>query len=112
MKLYELRVVSEPEQAVGFQLAGLEVDTVFKPETARFTITQLINNPQVGILAITDKIKSYLNPKWANLISQLDQPVVLFLPPISAKPQELWQKEMQQLIASAIGLSLTLEKES
>lgn len=104
----KLAVISEPALASGFALAGVEVHAVVTPVEAKRVLLALMDEPDVGIIAIPAAYLGALDEATRRRVNGSTKPVVVAVP--SGVPTEAGERRSRQIaemIRRAIGFRIT-----
>jgi V/A-type H+-transporting ATPase subunit F len=107
-----LVVIADPETALGFQLAGVEVLRADDLESARTRLFDLIGDANVGLVAVSAALLEQLDESTRRRIEASYKPVVVSLPtggPSTGFPSR--REYLAALIRRAIGLHITFPGE-
>ena len=109
--MYKLVVLTDPDTADGFRLAGVEVKVVDSEEEARKTLNSLIDDDTSGIIAVNEKLMAGIDERTQNKIDSIYRPIVISLP-IKEKLEmgEDHRAYLSRLIRRAIGFDITLRR--
>lgn len=107
----KLAVITEPELALGFALAGVEVYPADSPEAAKKILLALMGEADMGVVAVHAGHLSALDEVTRRRVSESYRPVVVALP--SGVPTEVGERRSQQIaemIRRAIGFRITFRE--
>ncbi len=110
--MYKLIVLTDPESAYGFKLAGVEVQEAFNGEDARKKLISLINDDTSGIVAINEDFMNVVDERTKAKIDSIYRPIVVSIP--SKKKLQMTEDRRQYLaglIRRAIGFDIRLREE-
>jgi V/A-type H+-transporting ATPase subunit F len=107
--LYKTIVVTDPETADGFRLAGVSVVEAENADEARDKIKLLLNDPNAGILAINEHFYDAIDEKTKEWIESVYRPIVIPLP-IKETVEMAGERRayLARLIHRAVGFDITL----
>jgi V/A-type H+-transporting ATPase subunit F len=107
--LYKTIVVTDPESADGFRLAGVDVVEADTPEAAVEHIKRLLDDENAGILAINESFYNALDEKTLEKIDSVYRPIVIPLP-VKETVEMAGERRayLARLIHRAIGFDITL----
>jgi V/A-type H+-transporting ATPase subunit F len=109
--LYRLVVLTDVDSADGFRLAGVDVEVIDSPETARRTLTSLLDDDATGIIAINEKLMSSIDERIQKKIDSIYRPIVVSLPiRETLEIGEDHRAYLSRLIRRAIGFDITLRR--
>ncbi|MEJ5185828.1 MAG: V-type ATP synthase subunit F [Candidatus Geothermincolales bacterium] len=107
--MYKTIVVTDPETADGFRLAGVDVVEADSPEAAVEHIKRLLDDENAGILAINESFYNALDEKTLEKIDSVYRPIVIPLP-VKETVEMVGERRayLARLIHRAIGFDITL----
>jgi len=107
--LYKAIVITDPETADGFRLAGVSVIEVENADEAREKIRSLLDDPDAGILAVNESFYNAIDEKTQEKIDSIYRPIVIPLP-IKESVEMAGERRayLARLIHRAIGFDITL----
>jgi V/A-type H+-transporting ATPase subunit F len=99
--MYRFVVVTDPDSAPGFRLAGVDVLEVSNLDEARKIIPPLIYKDDTGIVAISEDFMAALDQKLLEKIEKTYRPIII---PIPARIKGLERTSyIERLLQRAIG---------
>ncbi|MDO8879276.1 MAG: V-type ATP synthase subunit F [Coriobacteriia bacterium] len=109
--MYKLIVLTDPDHADGFGLAGVDVVVAESPEDARRKLSGLIDDDESGIVAVNEAFMADIDERTQQKINQTYRPIVISLP-IREKlaTDEDHRAYLSRLIRRAIGFDITLRR--
>lgn len=107
--MYKVVVVTDPETAAGFRLAGVEVVEVQKPEDANKTIQRLVYKDDTGILAVNEEYMTLLDEKTIKEIEKTHRPIIIPIPSVAIKSVDR-MAYMERLLQKAIGYNIVIRR--
>ena len=109
--MYKLVVLTDPDTADGFRLAGVDVHEASSPEEARKTLAYLVDDDTSGIIAVNEKMMAVIDERTQKKIDSIYRPIVISLP-IKEKLElgEDHRAYLSRLIRRAIGFDITLRR--
>jgi V/A-type H+-transporting ATPase subunit F len=109
--LYKLIVLTDPDTADGFRLAGVDVAVADSPSLARKTLASLIDDDESGIIAVNERLMAEVDDRLQKKIDSIYRPIVVSLP-IREKLEmgEDHRAYLSRLIRRAIGFDITLRR--
>lgn len=109
--MYKLIVLTDPETADGFRLAGVEVATADSPELARKLLADLVDEDDSGIIAVNERLMAAVDDRLQRKIDSIYRPIVVSLP-IREKLEmgDDHRAYLSRLIRRAIGFDITLRR--
>jgi vacuolar-type H+-ATPase subunit F/Vma7 len=75
-----LVIVADQATALGMQLTGVEVICAHDYESARAALMKLLDDPTVGLVAVSAAYMDQLDPATSRLVDMHYKPVVVTLP--------------------------------
>lgn len=109
--MYKLVVVTDPENAHGFRLAGVDVVEVRDPQDVRGKIVSLINDDDSGIIAVNEDFMAAIDDRTRDRIEKIYRPIVV---PIPARKKievaEERREYLARLIRRAVGFDIKLRR--
>jgi len=109
--LYRLAVLTDPDTADGFRLAGVDVYEAETSEIARRVLSQLVDDDTTGIIAVNTEMMEAIDERLQRKIDTIYRPIVISLP-ITEKLRigEERGAYLSRLIRRAIGFDITLRR--
>lgn len=106
--MYKFLVVTDPDSAPGFRLAGVDVIEVSGPDEARKTIPPLILKDDTGIIAINEDFMGLLDEKMLDKIEKTYRPIII---PIPSGVKGIDRTSyIERLLQRAIGYKIVLSR--
>jgi len=109
--LYKVVVLTDPDTADGFRLAGVDVQVVESNDMARKQLNALLDDDSSGIIAVNEKMMAAIDERTQKKIDSIYRPIVISLP---IKEQlemgEDHRAYLSRLIRRAIGFDITLRR--
>ena len=109
----QLVVITHPNQATGFRLAGVETFGAATVEDANTHLLRLLDDQEIGIVAID---QDYLDRVGSRMRRRLDssvRPVVIGIPVAGSRDSaSARRRQMAELIRRAIGVRITFRTET
>lgn len=109
--MYRLAVLTDPDTADGFRLAGVDVYEAETGEIARRILAQLVDDDTTGIIAVNTAMMEAIDERLQRKIDTIYRPIVISLP-ITEKLRvgEERGAYLSRLIRRAIGFDITLRR--
>jgi V/A-type H+-transporting ATPase subunit F len=109
--LYKLIVLTDPDTADGFRLAGVDVVVCEAMEAVRERLNRLLDDEASGIIAVNEKMMAAIDERTQKKIDSIYRPLVISLP-IREKLAmgEDHRAYLARLIRRAIGFDITLRR--
>ncbi len=110
--MYKVVVLTDPDTALGFRLAGVDVYVVEDNEEAKREISRLIEDDRTGILAVNESFLSLIDDRMRNKIESIYKPIVVSLP-VREKIGAVGERKafLARLVHRAVGFDVTLRRE-
>lgn len=110
--MYKVVVLTDPETAYGFRLAGVDVREAESLEEAKGEINRLLEDDKTGILAVNEGFLAAVDDRVKDRIEATYRPIVISLP-IKEKLGAVGERRafLTKLIHRAVGFDVTLRKE-
>jgi V/A-type H+-transporting ATPase subunit F len=109
--LYKLIVLTDPDNADGFRLAGVDVEVAENPEVARKKLAGLVDDDGSGIIAVNEALMATLDDRLRRKIDTIYRPIVIPLPIWETlEVGEDHRAYLARLIRRAIGFDITLRR--
>ncbi len=109
--MYKVVVLTDPDTADGFRLAGVDVHVVESNDMARKQLNALLDDDSSGIIAVNEKMFAAIDERTQKKIDSIYRPIVISLP---IKEQlemgEDHRAYLSRLIRRAIGFDITLRR--
>ena len=104
--MYRLAVITDPETATGFRLAGVEVREADSPRAVLEHITALLPL-DYGLVAVNEDLLAGTEDERARLLRDRDLPIILPFP--APRPQlESGEQYIARLVKEHIGFYVKL----
>lgn len=109
--MYRLIVLTDPDTADGFGLAGVDVVVAESQDDARRKLNTLLDDDASGIVAINEAFMTDIDERTQQKINTTYRPIVITLP-IREKlaTEEDHRAYLSRLIRRAIGFDITLRR--
>ena len=109
--MYKVVVLTDPETAYGFRLAGVDVYEIACPEEANNEINRLLEDDRTGILAVNEGFLTGLDDRIKARIEATYRPIVVSLP-IKEKLGAIGERKafLARLVHKAVGFDVTLSE--
>jgi len=110
--MYKVVILTDPETACGFRLAGVDVYEAEDPDEAKVKINRLLEDDSTGILAVNESFIAAVDDRIKERIEELYRPIVVSLP-VREKMGAAGERKafLARLIHRAVGFDVTLKKE-
>ena len=106
--MYKFVVVTDPDSAPGFRLAGVDVMEASSLEEAKKIIPPLVLKDDTGIVAISEDMMAALDEKLLEKIDKTYRPIII---PIPARIQTMSRTSyIERLLQRAIGYNIVIRR--
>ncbi|MDD1673322.1 MAG: V-type ATP synthase subunit F [Methanomicrobiales archaeon] len=106
--MYKFVVVTDPDTAPGFRLAGVDVVEVPNPDEAAKILTALLHRDDTGIVAVNEEYMSSLDEKLMSRIDKSYRPIIIPIPAGSKRMDRT--SYIERLLQRAIGYNIVLRR--
>jgi V/A-type H+/Na+-transporting ATPase subunit F len=106
--MYRYLIVTDPETAAGFRLAGVDVIGVATPEEAKKIIPPLLNADDTGVIGISEDFMALLDPELMAEIEKTYRPVIIPIP--SRSRGVVSESYIERLLRRAIGYNIVVRR--
>ncbi len=109
--MYKLVILTDPDNADGFRLAGVDVRVVGGDDEARRALNELLDDEDSGIIAVNEQIIGAIDERTQRKIDSIYRPIVISMP-VREKLHmgEDHRAYLSRLIRRAIGFDITLRR--
>jgi len=109
--LYKLIVLTDPDNADGFRLAGVDVEVVDSDDKVRERLNRLLDDESSGIIAVNEHMMAAIDERTQKKIDSIYRPLVISLP-LREKLAigDDHRAYLARLIRRAIGFDITLRR--
>ncbi|MBA4371163.1 MAG: V-type ATP synthase subunit F [Coriobacteriaceae bacterium] len=109
--MYKLVVLTDPDNADGFRLAGVDVVIAETQDEARHKLNALIDDDTSGIIGVNESIFGTIDERTQRKIDSIYRPIVISLPiRETLETGEDHRAYLSRLIRRAIGFDITLRR--
>jgi len=106
--LFKFVVVTDPETAPGFRLAGVEVLEVATLAEAMSIIPPLLFKDDTGIVAVNEDFMASLDDKLMEKIEKLHRPIII---PIPSRTRQIDRTDyIERMLRRAIGYNIVVRR--
>lgn len=107
--MYKVVILTDPETAHGFRLAGVDVHAAEDLDEARREINRLLEDSNTGILAVNESFLAAVDERVRVKIEATYRPIVVSLP-IKEKLGAVGERKafLARLVHRAVGFDVTL----
>ena len=96
--------IGDEDMVLGFSLAGVEGKVVEGPDEAREVLREVLSDPDVGIIIISERIAWGMREEVDRYIYTHSFPLIIEVPDREG-PVE-WRKSIREMVRAAVGMSL------
>ena len=109
--MYRLIVLTDPDTADGFRLAGVDVEVVERNDLVRERLNRLLDDEDSGIIAVNEQMMALIDERTQKKIDSIYRPLVVSLPIRETLAfGEDHRAYLARLIRRAIGFDITLRR--
>jgi vacuolar-type H+-ATPase subunit F/Vma7 len=109
--LYKLIILTDPSNADGFRLAGVDVVEAESAEEARVKLGHLVDDDNSGIIGINEAYMAAIDERLRRKIDSIYRPIVIPLPiRETLHVEEDHKAYLSRLIRRAVGFDITLRR--
>jgi len=106
--LYKFVVVTDPDTAPGFRLAGVDVIEASNVEEAKKIIPSLLFKDDTGIVAVNEDFMASLDEKLMERIEKTHRPIII---PIPSRIRQIDRTDyIERLLRRAIGYNIVVRR--
>ena len=106
--MYRFVVVTDPETAPGFRLAGVEVLEVASAADAESVIPPLLFKDDTGIVAVNEDFMASLDAKLMEKIEKTHRPIII---PIPSRTRQINRVDyIERMLRRAIGYNIVVRR--
>jgi V/A-type H+-transporting ATPase subunit F len=106
--LYKFVVVTDPDTAPGFRLAGVDVLEASNVEEAKKIIPSLLFKDDTGIVAVNEDFMASLDEKLMERIEKTHRPIII---PIPSRIRQIDRTDyIERLLRRAIGYNIVVRR--
>jgi len=106
--MYKFVVVTDPDTAAGFRLAGVEAFEASSPDDAKAIITSLTHKDDTGIVAVNEDFLAMLDEKLRDRLDKLHRPIIIAIPSRSKGISRT--SYIERLFRKAIGYNIFIRR--
>jgi vacuolar-type H+-ATPase subunit F/Vma7 len=105
-------VITTPELALGFQLAGVETFAVGDVEQAEAMLRKLLAGDEASLVIVRRELLQAMSPRLQHQVEACYRPVVMDIPGgMPTLPGESRRRQINELVRRAIGFQITFGAE-
>lgn len=106
--MYKFVVVTDPDTAPGFRLAGVDVVEASSVEEAKKIIPSLLFKDDTGIVAVNEDFMASLDEKLMERIEKTHRPIII---PIPSRIRQIDRTDyIERLLRRAIGYNIVVRR--
>ena len=106
--MYKFLVVTDPDTAPGFRLAGVEVIEASNQEEARKVMNALVFKDDTGIVAVNEEFIAALDQKLVETIEKTYRPIMI---PIPSRVKRIDRTSyIERMLQRAIGYNIVVRR--
>lgn len=106
--MYKFLVLTDPDTAAGFRMAGVEAREAANVEEARRILPGLLQDEEAGIIAVSEEFMQGLDERLTARIEQIARPIVIPIPGRARGGGGM--AYIEQLLRRAIGYNIVLRR--
>ena len=106
--MYKFMVLTDPDTAAGFRMAGVETHEAWNIEEARRMLPELMQDEDAGIIAVDEDFMQGLDERLMTRIEQSSRPIVIPIPGRSHRGGGMTY--IERLLRRAIGYNIVLRR--
>jgi V/A-type H+-transporting ATPase subunit F len=106
--MYKFVVITDPDSAPGFRLAGVDVLEASSLDEAKKIIPQMLYKDDTGIVAVSEDFMTVLDEKLLEKIDKTYRPIII---PIPSKIKGIDRTSyIERLLQRAIGYNIVIRR--
>ncbi len=106
--MFKFMVLSDPDTASGFRMAGVEAFEAANAEEARQVLPGLLQEEDAGIIAVSEEFMQGLDDRLMTRIEQMPRPIVIPIPGRARGGGGM--AYIERLLRRAIGYNIVLRR--
>lgn len=106
--MYKFMVLTDPDTAAGFRMAGVETREAANAEEVRRILPVLLQDEDAGIIAVSEEFMQGLDDRLTARIEQLSRPIVIPIPGRARGGGGM--AYIERLLRRAIGYNIVLRR--
>jgi V/A-type H+/Na+-transporting ATPase subunit F len=106
--MYRFLVLTDPDTAAGFRMAGVETREAVNREEARKVLPALLQEEDAGIIAVSEEFMQELDDRLMTRIEQTARPIVIPIPGRARGGGGM--AYIERLLRRAIGYNIVLRR--
>jgi V/A-type H+-transporting ATPase subunit F len=106
--MYRFLVLTDPDTAAGFRMAGVETREAVNAEEARQVLPALLQEEDAGIIAVSEEFMQALDDGLMTRIEQTARPIVIPIPGRARGGGGM--AYIERLLRRAIGYNIVLRR--
>jgi V/A-type H+-transporting ATPase subunit F len=104
--MYKVVVITDPESATGFRLAGSDVMEVADSMQASLHLSSLLHDEEIGIIAIREDFFAQLDKSLYEQVERCYHPVIIPIP--APRKGDAVSGYVERLLRRAIGYNVVM----
>ncbi|MDG6256608.1 MAG: V-type ATP synthase subunit F [Methanomicrobiaceae archaeon] len=104
--MYKFVVVTDPDTAPGFRLAGVDVLEIATLEEARTVLPTLLLKDDTGIVAVNEDFMAMVDERLMDRIEKTYRPIIIPIP-VGTRGADR-SRYIEQLLRKAIGYNIVV----
>ncbi len=106
--MYKFVVVTDPDTAPGYRLAGVEAYEAAGPDKVKELLASLSAKESVGIIAVSEEFLDALDEKFRDRLERQQRPIVIAVPSrLKNVDRKLY---IERLLRKAIGYNIVMRR--
>ena len=106
--MFRFLVLTDPDTAAGFRMAGVETREAVNGEEARQVLPALLQEEDAGIIAVSEEFMQALDDRLMTRIEQTARPIVIPIPGRARGGGGM--AYIERLLRRAIGYNIVLRR--
>lgn len=106
--MFKFMVLTDPDTAAGFRMAGVETREAANVEEARRVLPGLLQDEEAGIIAVSEEFMQGLDDRLMTRIEQMPRPIVIPIPGRARGGGGM--AYIERLLRRAIGYNIVLRR--
>ncbi len=106
--MYKFMVLTDPDTAAGFRMAGVDTREAWNDEEARRMLPELMQEGEAGIIAVNEDFMQGLDERLMTRIERSSRPIVIPIPGRSRRGGGM--AYIERLLRRAIGYNVVLRR--
>ena len=106
--MYRFMVLTDPDTAAGFRMAGVETLEATSPDEVKGLLASLIQDGETGIIAVNEDFMQGIDERLMTRIERSSRPIVIPIPGRSRRGGGM--AYIERLLRRAIGYNVVLRR--